>query len=101
MSTLLNKVASLSPAQRSILERRLKQKRTGAAQALILPRILPQNREGNQFVLSFDQQRLWFLYRLAPESNAYNIPNAIHASGPLTVKALEESINEICRRHEV
>jgi hypothetical protein len=97
MTTLLNQVASLSPVQRSILERRLKQKRAGAAKS----QILPQRREGNSFVLSFAQQRLWFLHRLAPESSAYNIPNAIHASGPLNFEALEQSINEIRRRHEV
>ncbi len=97
MNTLLNQVASLSPMQRAMLERRLEQKRAGAAKA----RILPQGREGNSFVLSFAQQRLWFLHRLAPESNAYNIPNALHASGPLNVEALERSVNEIRRRHEV
>src|SRR6476660_9873083 len=97
MSTLLNQLASLSPLQRSILERRLKQKREGVEKA----RIQPQGREGNSFVLSFAQQRLWFLHRLAPESSAYNIPNAIHASGPLNLEALEQSVNEIRRRHEV
>jgi Condensation domain len=97
MSTLLHAVADLSPLQRTILERRLKQKRASAVKA----RIPRQGREGNSFVLSFAQQRLWFLHRLAPESNAYNIPNAVHAAGPLNLAALERSINEIRRRHEV
>ena len=97
MSTRLQTVADLSPAQRAILEQRLRQKRASVAQA----RIPRQSREENSFVLSFAQQRLWFLHRLAPESNAYNIPNALHASGPLNLKALEQSINEIRRRHEV
>ncbi|HEY6802276.1 MAG TPA: condensation domain-containing protein [Pyrinomonadaceae bacterium] len=97
MSTLLNAVADLSPGQRAILEQRLKQKRAGVAQA----RITCQSRAANSFVLSFAQQRLWFLHRLAPESNAYNIPNALHARGRLKLDALERSINEIRRRHEV
>ena len=95
--TSKHQIASLSPLQRSILERRLRQKREGATKA----QILRQGREKDSFVLSFAQQRLWFLHRLAPESSAYNIPNAIHASGPLNLHALERSINEIRRRHEV
>jgi hypothetical protein len=87
----------MTPVQRTILEQRLKKRRVGAART----RILGQRREGNSFPLSFAQQRLWFLHRLAPESNAYNIPNAVHADGPLNVPALEQSINEIRRRHEV
>lgn len=97
MSTLLQTVADLSPVQRAILEQRLKQKRASVARA----RITRQSRDENSFVLSFAQQRLWFLHRLAPESNAYNIPNALHASGPLNLDALAQSINEIRRRHEV
>jgi len=95
MTTLLH---DLSPAQRAHLERRLKQKR---ASAVVKPGIPRHGREGNSLVLSFAQQRLWFLHRLAPQSNAYNIPNALHAKGPLNVKALEQSIDEIRRRHEV
>jgi len=97
MSTLLQTVADLSPVQRAILEQRLRQKRASVPKA----RITRQSREENSFVLSFAQQRLWFLHRLAPESNAYNIPNALHASGPLNLDALARSINEIRRRHEV
>src|SRR5436305_4337121 len=98
MSALLNAINDLSPAQRAVLEQRLKQKRASAAVKAGIPR---HAREGNAFILSFAQQRLWFLHRLAPESNAYNIPNALHAKGPLNIKALEQSINEIRRRHEV
>jgi len=50
--------------------------------------------------LSFAQQRLWFLDRFEPNSPAYNIPTAIRLSGPLDVPALEQSLNEIARRHE-
>ncbi|HEY0079187.1 MAG TPA: amino acid adenylation domain-containing protein [Pyrinomonadaceae bacterium] len=50
--------------------------------------------------LSFAQQRLWFLSQLEPESAAYNIPLAVLLSGQLNVAALEETFNEIIRRHE-
>ena len=50
--------------------------------------------------LSFAQERLWFLYQLEPENPLYNVPCAIRIGGPLDVRALEQSINEIIRRHE-
>jgi amino acid adenylation domain-containing protein/FkbM family methyltransferase len=51
--------------------------------------------------LSFAQQRLWFLDQLEPETALYNISEAFRINGPLDVAALERSVNEIVRRHEV
>jgi amino acid adenylation domain-containing protein len=51
--------------------------------------------------LSFAQQRLWFLDQLEPLSAAYNIPAAVRLEGRLDVPALERTVNEIVRRHEV
>jgi amino acid adenylation domain-containing protein len=51
--------------------------------------------------LSFAQQRLWFLDRLEPNNTAYNMPVALRLVGKLNVAALEQSFNEIIRRHEV
>ncbi|HEX8150237.1 MAG TPA: amino acid adenylation domain-containing protein [Pyrinomonadaceae bacterium] len=51
--------------------------------------------------LSFAQQRLWFLHRLAPESPLHNIPVTLRFRGPLDVAALERTVNEVVRRHEV
>jgi len=48
----------------------------------------------------FAQQRLWFLHQLDPGSTAYNGPAAVLLQGSLNVAALEQSINEIVRRHE-
>ncbi len=51
--------------------------------------------------LSFAQQRLWFMDQLEQGSAAYNIPEAIRLSGALNLPALERSLDEIVRRHEV
>src|SRR5215217_7834398 len=53
------------------------------------------------FPLSFAQQRLWFLHQLDPQSAAYNMPFALRLLGQLDVPALERTLNEIVRRHEV
>jgi amino acid adenylation domain-containing protein len=51
--------------------------------------------------LSFGQERLWFLDRLAPGNPAYNLFTSVVLSGPLNVEALELALNEILRRHDV
>jgi amino acid adenylation domain-containing protein len=64
------------------------------------PPIESTPREGD-IPLSFAQQRLWFLDQLAPGNLFYNIPIAVRLEGTLDVQALERSLNEIVRRHEV
>jgi amino acid adenylation domain-containing protein len=69
----------------------------GGAQPL--PEIVPVPRD-QKLPLSFAQQRLWFVQQLEPESAAYNIASAVRLKGPLNVTALEQTFNEIVRRHE-
>src|SRR5690606_8354575 len=64
------------------------------------PPIVPLPRDGTELPLSFAQQRLWFLYRLEPESTAYNISGAMRVRGTLDTNALERSFGEVVRRHE-
>ncbi|HKV09944.1 MAG TPA: amino acid adenylation domain-containing protein [Thermoanaerobaculia bacterium] len=71
-----------------------------AGAGLELPAIQPVARD-RDLLLSFAQQRLWFLWQLEPESPAYNSPKALRMRGPLDVAALERTLDEIVRRHEV
>ncbi|HEX7771422.1 MAG TPA: condensation domain-containing protein, partial [Pyrinomonadaceae bacterium] len=50
--------------------------------------------------LSFAQQRLWFFEQLEPDSPMYNCPGAVRLIGRLEIKAFEEALNEVIRRHE-
>ena len=61
--------------------------------------IAPIGRDKN-LPLSFAQQRLWFLEQLQPGSFTYHIPTAVRLTGSLNIPVLEESFNEIIRRHE-
>ncbi|MFN7611321.1 MAG: amino acid adenylation domain-containing protein, partial [bacterium] len=50
---------------------------------------------------SHAQQRLWFLDQYEPGTGLYNIPAAWRVLGELDRDALEQSVNEVVRRHEV
>src|SRR6185295_1127773 len=50
--------------------------------------------------LSFAQQRLWFFEQLEPDSPMYNCPGAVRLIGRLEIKAFEQALNEVIRRHE-
>jgi amino acid adenylation domain-containing protein len=66
---------------------------------LQLPPIKPVSRDGH-LPLSFAQQRLWFLNQLDPANASYNIHATLRLSGPVDIVTLEQSLNEIVRRHE-
>jgi amino acid adenylation domain-containing protein len=65
------------------------------------PPILPVARDNSPLLLSYAQQRLWFLHQLEPESAAYNIFGTVRFGGSLDVDALARSLREVARRHEV
>ncbi|NEO62994.1 MAG: hypothetical protein F6J98_22160, partial [Moorea sp. SIO4G2] len=65
------------------------------------PKLLPVARTG-LIPLSFAQQRLWFLDQLESGlSTDYNVPSPLELKGPLNVSALEQTLQEIVRRHEI
>lgn len=66
----------------------------------VIPALKRVSREG-EIPLSFAQQRLWFIDQLEAGSTAYNLPLAVRLSGRLDVRALERTLSEIVRRHEV
>ncbi|NMO23051.1 non-ribosomal peptide synthetase, partial [Pyxidicoccus fallax] len=68
--------------------------------APLAPPLRPMPRTG-PLPLSFAQQRLWFLDRLEPDSPFYNMPGVLRLEGTLDVGAMERSLTELVRRHEV
>ena len=52
-------------------------------------------------VVSFAQQRLWFIDQLEPNTGMYNIPAAFKITGNLNIARLEKSLNTIVERHEI
>ena len=62
--------------------------------------LIPRVARDRNMPLSFAQQRLWFIDQLEPDSPFYNVTAAIRLKGKLDVAALDQTLNEIVRRHE-
>ena len=87
--------SSTAAGRRELLARML------AEQGILPPGERSERRRGAAGLLSFAQERLWFLDQLDPGSSAYNIARALRLSGRLDAKALVGAVNEVVRRHEV
>jgi len=88
------RIASLTPEQRTVLEREIKKEVSSAPP-------IPRRSLTGPCALSFAQQRLWFLDQFAPGSSVYNLFTGIPLPGLLDKIALAQALNEIVRRHEV
>ncbi|MEW6737704.1 MAG: AMP-binding protein, partial [Acidobacteriota bacterium] len=53
----------------------------------------------SEYRLSHGQQALWFLYKIAPESTAYNIVNLLRIRGDLNIAALQRTFQQLVDRH--
>jgi amino acid adenylation domain-containing protein/non-ribosomal peptide synthase protein (TIGR01720 family) len=97
MSDLIQRIASLSPEQRALFERRLQQ------QGLTIPvsHTIAKRQQDNGLPLSFAQQRLWLVDQLEPGNPVYNLAAIVRLNGRLEVSLLERTLSEIQQRHEI
>ncbi len=86
--------ARLSPARQALLTRRIRQ-RPGPDEATV-----PRRPDGAPRLLSFAQERLWFMEQFAPGTAAYVIPVARRLRGGLDVGALRRAFDALIARHE-
>jgi acyl carrier protein len=70
------------------------------SRGLPVPSIQPVSRL-DPLPLSFSQQRLWFVEQLEPDSQVFIVARALLMRGRLRHAALEQSLNEVVRRHEI
>jgi amino acid adenylation domain-containing protein len=91
------KSSTLSPVQQALLDQRLKGTTAGRVN---YPEI-PKRRHRDSAPLSFAQRQMWVIDQMTPGNPAYNLPNGYRICGPLDLAALERSVNEIIKRHEV
>ncbi|QXH44122.1 amino acid adenylation domain-containing protein [Pseudomonas xanthosomatis] len=97
MQELLDSVASLGPRERKALAAMLAKK--GINLFGITP-IQPRDRD-EPALLSHAQERQWFLWRLDPQGNAYNMAATLRVRGALDVPRLQAAFQGLVERHEV
>ena len=85
MSTTSQRIASLSPAEKRALLAELMRKK--AEQSVSV------------HPLSYNQQGIWFLHQIAPESTVYNVNFAARISSELDVAALQRAFQDLVDRH--
>lgn len=89
----------MTDARRILLEKYLRGVAPAASATAPLRSMIRRNANGVS--LSFAQERLWFLDQLLPGSAVFNVPLAVRLPNRVDEEILEQSINEIIRRHEV
>lgn len=100
MTDFEQRIASLSPEKLALLMERLGETAPSRLPDRHPGRIQTRDTSGPQ-LLSFAQERLWFLDRLAPGSSDYNVPGASRIHGAFNVVVFAQAMDEILRRHGV
>ncbi|MFD3468131.1 condensation domain-containing protein, partial [Streptomyces sp. NPDC058682] len=78
-----------------LLRRRLAGKRGGRRS------LITRTDRDQPLPLSFGQQQMWFLHRMAPDSPEYIVPLAVRLHGALDLPALRSGWQQIVERHEI
>jgi hypothetical protein len=85
MSNASQRIAELSPAEKRALLTKLLRQRASEAQEFQ--------------PLSYNQQGIWFLYQLAPESMVYNVNFAARIRSEVDIAALRRAFQALVDRH--
>ncbi|MGB8347038.1 MAG: condensation domain-containing protein, partial [Ktedonobacteraceae bacterium] len=96
---LLKRRAELSAEQLTLLKKRLHHQ--SALSSTSPTCAIPERPRAEPALLSFAQQRLWFLQQLEPDNAAYNEVVAVRLRGQLDLAALRQAITALARRHDV
>ena len=94
---LFNQSTALSPEQRRAVLKQARQRVTSMA----IPKLDRRAAAGGLLPGSFGQDRMWFLWRLAPASTTYNETWCYEIAGGLEVGRLAAAVDALVVRHEV
>ena len=95
---LLNQLIAMSPEQHRAVLERARRRVTGSA---AIPKLDRLAAAGGLLPGSFGQDRLWFLWRLAPASTTYHVSWCYEVAGGLEVGRLAAAVDALVVRHEV
>ncbi len=97
MKNLAQRIASLTPQQRALLELKRRQRE----EARPRPPRIPKRQGTGPWPATTDQTALWFFQEFDPQTSAYNIATALRLTGRLDVGLLEKATERLCGRHEI
>lgn len=92
---LSRRFLGLGPVQRRAFLDKLREQGLDAA-SLPIPKGVA---DAAGSVLSYAQQRLWFLEQLQPGNSAYHLPGALKLQGTLDATALHGAFEDLAQRH--
>ncbi|SDQ61340.1 amino acid adenylation domain-containing protein [Nitrosospira multiformis] len=95
-SDLVQRRARLTPEQRNRLAQRL----SGSGATTRAASAIPRRNSSTLPLVSYAQQRHWFLWQLEPLSTAYHLSGALSLTGRLDIEALRSSFDALVMRHE-
>ncbi|MCM2572495.1 condensation domain-containing protein, partial [Achromobacter xylosoxidans] len=90
---IAGKFATLAAPQRRAVYDKMREQGLDPGALPILPRERPA-------VMSHAQERLWFLWRLAPEDASYHLPGVLRLRGDLDPEGVRTVFDQLLARHE-
>ncbi|WP_136807514.1 non-ribosomal peptide synthetase [Desulfosediminicola flagellatus] len=102
MSNIQDRLESLSPAQRDLLMKKIRQRGQAGnveVQAKSYP-LISVNRH-DRMPLSLAQERMWFIEQLDETLNAYTVASAGYIEGGLSWQHIEQALRMVVDRHEM
>ena len=100
MSQFYQQLATLTPEQRALFEKKLAAKGLEKGLKAVGSSPIPARPNNQPVPLSFAQQRLWFVQQLDPQNTAYNVASVLELQGDLNISALEKCLTALVERHE-
>jgi hypothetical protein len=91
--SLSQRFQDLTPHQRQILVEAMRAK----AKTAIAP--IPRYDHSTFIPQSYTQRRLWFLFRITPDSAMYNMPECARLTGPIELEHFNGAFNDVLERH--
>ncbi|MFM0609409.1 amino acid adenylation domain-containing protein [Paraburkholderia sediminicola] len=99
MQAISLRYAALPPERRAAFRRRVAAQHIDPAALPIVP-IAQSAASGDDAPLSFEQEHLWFLWKLQPDNPAYHMPGAIELDGELDAAALDHALASVAQQHQ-
>ncbi|WP_418960768.1 non-ribosomal peptide synthetase [Streptomyces tritici] len=99
MTDLSSRLAGLTPAQRALLDRKLRERAARSAPAKGAGPVTRRS-GGNRVPLTVDQERIWLIHQFDPEDPVYTVYFASRFRGDLDTGALQRAVDAFVRRHE-